>query len=164
MLLLAGVLIAWCFKPDQITVLTKSISDFCSYCYDFGAVVYFALFNGFSQVNEALYADSSILDRLELYAQLLFDHVECALTCFALGLLWGNHYGLISEMHHRSLLGLRTLLRPYSFLNLSLSLSAVALLIGGYFPCLEYALLITWFKIALYGFTITCFYSQHSKQ
>ena len=163
MLLLAGVLIAWCFKPDQITVLTKSISDFCSYCYDFGAVVYFALFNGFSQVNEALYADSSILDRLELYAQLLFDHVECALTCFALGLLWGNHYGLISEMHHRSLLGLRTLLRPYSFLNLSLSLSAVALLIGGYFPCLEYALLITWFKIALYGFTITCFYSQHSK-
>ena len=164
MLLLAGVLIAWCFKPDQMTVLTKSISDFCSYCYDFGAVVYFALFNGFSQVNEALYADSSILDRLELYAQLLFDHVECALTCFALGLLWGNHYGLISEMHHRSLLGLRTLLRPYSFLNLSLSLSAVALLIGGYFPCLEYALLITWFKIALYGFTITCFYSQHSKQ
>ena len=164
MLLLAGVLIAWCFKPDQIAVLTKSISDFCSYCYDFGAVVYFALFNGFSQVNEALYADSSILDRLELYAQLLFDHVECALTCFALGLLWGNHYGLISEMHHRSLLGLRTLLRPYSFLNLSLSLSAVALLIGGYFPCLEYALLITWFKIALYGFTITCFYSQHSKQ
>ena len=163
MLLLAGVLIAWCFKPDQIAVLTKSISDFCSYCYDFGAVVYFALFNGFSQVNEALYADSSILDRLELYAQLLFDHVECALTCFALGLLWGNHYGLISEMHHRSLLGLRTLLRPYSFLNLSLSLSAVALLIGGYFPCLEYALLITWFKIALYGFTITCFYSQHSK-
>ncbi len=163
MLLLAGVLIAWCFKPDQITVLTKSISDFCYYCYDFGAVVYFALFNGFSQVNEALYADSSILDRLELYAQLLFDHVECALTCFALGLLWGNHYGLISEMHHRSLLGLRTLLRPYSFLNLSLSLSAVALLIGGYFPCLEYALLITWFKIALYGFTITCFYSQHSK-
>ena len=164
MLLLAGVLIAWCFKPDQIAVLTKSISDFCSYCYDFGAVVYFALFNGFSQVNEALYADSSILDRLELYAQLLFDHVDCALTCFALGLLWGNHYGLISEMHHRSLLGLRTLLRPYSFLNLSLSLSAVALLIGGYFPCLEYALLITWFKIALYGFTITCFYSQHSKQ
>ena len=163
MLLLAGVLIAWCFKPDQIAVLTKSISDFCSYCYDFGAVVYFALFNGFSQVNEALYADSSILDRLDLYAQLLFDHVECALTCFALGLLWGNHYGLISEMHHRSLLGLRTLLRPYSFLNLSLSLSAVALLIGGYFPCLEYALLITWFKIALYGFTITCFYSQHSK-
>ena len=163
MLLLAGVLIAWCFKPDQIAVLTKSISDFCSYCYDFGAVVYFALFNGFSQVNEALYADSSILDRFELYAQLLFDHVECALTCFALGLLWGNHYGLISEMHHRSLLGLRTLLRPYSFLNLSLSLSAVALLIGGYFPCLEYALLITWFKIALYGFTITCFYSQHSK-
>ena len=163
MLLLAGVLIAWCFKPDQIAVLTKSISDFCSYCYDFGAVVYFALFNGFSQVNEALYADSSILDRLELYAQLLFDQVECALTCFALGLLWGNHYGLISEMHHRSLLGLRTLLRPYSFLNLSLSLSAVALLIGGYFPCLEYALLITWFKIALYGFTITCFYSQHSK-
>ena len=163
MLLLVGVLIAWCFKPDQMTVLTKSISDFCSYCYDFGAVVYFALFNGFSQVNEALYADSSILDRLELYAQLLFDHVECALTCFALGLLWGNHYGLISEMHHRSLLGLRTLLRPYSFLNLSLSLSAVALLIGGYFPCLEYALLITWFKIALYGFTITCFYSQHSK-
>ena len=163
MLLLAGVLIAWCFKPDQMTVLTKSISGFCSYCYDFGAVVYFALFNGFSQVNEALYADSSILDRLELYAQLLFDHVECALTCFALGLLWGNHYGLISEMHHRSLLGLRTLLRPYSFLNLSLSLSAVALLIGGYFPCLEYALLITWFKIALYGFTITCFYSQHSK-
>ena len=164
MLLLAGVLIAWCFKPDQIAVLTKSISDFCSYCYDFGAVVYFALFNGFSQVNEALYADSSILDRLELYAQLLFDHVECALTCFALGLLWGNHYSLISEMHHRSLLGLRTLLRPYSFLNLSLSFSAVALLIGGYFPCLEYALLITWFKIALYGFTITCFYSQHSKQ
>lgn len=162
-ILLATFILSMACEHDKAQILEQSFSEVGSYLYNLSSVIEYALVNDFKDINQALYSDSSILDRFSLYFNLVLNHIEFALSAFALGLLWGNHYGLMAEMHHRSLLGIRTLLRPYSFLNLSLSISALALLIGGYFPCLEYALLVTWFKVALYGFTLTCFYSQHTK-
>lgn len=167
LLLVATVVISFVnFNSNETPKHEQLLADLSynlSYLKDFALACYYVVGHGFTNINEALYSNSSIIERLSWYVNKLIENLPSLLCSFALGLLWGNYYGLMSEMRHRSLLGLRSLLRPYSFFNLSLTVSAIAMLVLGVFPCLEYALAITWLKIAIYGFLLTCFYSQHTK-
>lgn len=163
LLLLGVLLILSVCEPQRLVNLKDSANDLLLMLTSYGQIIAYGLGQNFDQINELLYQDSTFFSRLGQWWQVFSVNYQIPIALFALSLLWGNHYGLLSEMHHRSLLALRTLLRPGSLFNLALTISAVLMLYWGIFPCVEYALLISWFKIALIGFSLTCFYSMHTK-
>ena len=162
-LILLVLLLLALVQPDKLTVLKDSALELVTMGLSYLKVLTYGLMHSFTEINELLYQDSSVGDRMVQCYQVLINNYEIALTISAISLLWGNHYGLMAEMQHRSLLALRCLLRPFSWFNHALTLSALAMLYCGIFPCVEYALCVVWLKLGILAFNLTCFYSMHTK-
>lgn len=91
------------------------------------------------------------------------EHLELMAALVVTGLLWGQHCSLVSEVHHRSTMGLRQFAHILGWPWLLLWLFSAVLLLTGFILSVEWCRMVIGMAALSIGFYAACFYSLHTR-
>lgn len=91
------------------------------------------------------------------------EHFELIAALAVTGLLWGQHCSLVSEVHHRSTMGLRQFAHILGWPWLLLWIFSAVLLLTGFILSVEWCRLVLGMAALSSGFYASCFYSLHTR-
>ena len=159
MVLVPGMII----DDGQLDSLLSSSREMGQSVTAYSAIALEVMLRGSGELSALLYEHTSFTDRCMAVWQVVSSSWQLPLTMAVTGMLWGHHVGLTSELHHRSLMGLRYFTRIRSPLNLVISALAVLMLWQGWLFCIEYTLVVLWLQCFIQAFALSCFFSRHSR-
>lgn len=159
MVLVPGMII----DDGQLDSLLSSSLEMGQSVTAYSAIALEVMLRGSGELSALLYEHTSFTDRCMAVWQVVSSSWQLPLTMAVTGMLWGHHVGLTSELHHRSLMGLRYFTRIRSPLNLVISALAVLMLWQGWLFCIEYTLVVLWLQCFIQAFALSCFFSRHSR-
>lgn len=91
------------------------------------------------------------------------EHLELMAALLVTGLLWGQHCSLVSEVHHRSTMGLRQFAHILGWPWLLLWIFSAVLLLTGFILSVEWCRMVLGMAALSIGFYAACFYSLHTR-
>lgn len=101
--------------------------------------------------------------RAQAVLSLYGEHLELMAALVVTGLLWGQHCSLVSEVHHRSTIGLRQFAHILGWPWLLLWLFSAVLLLTGFILSVEWCRMVLGMAALSIGFYAACFYSLHTR-
>ena len=121
------------------------------------------LTSGVYELNTEIAINESFWSRSWQVLIVYRDLWPVALSLLTTGLLLGQHFSLIAEMRHRSLMGLKKFTSFMGWPAVTLMILAAYVLATAFVLCVEVSVLIAWLFTFNLGFSTACFYTQHLK-
>lgn len=121
------------------------------------------LTSGVYELNTEITINESFWSRSWQVLIVYRDLWPVALSLLTTGLLLGQHFSLIAEMRHRSLMGLKKFTSFMGWPAVTLMILAAYVLATAFVLCVEVSVLIAWLFTFNLGFSTACFYTQHLK-
>lgn len=121
------------------------------------------LTSGVYELNTEITINESFWSRSWQVVIVYRDLWPVALSLLTTGLLLGQHFSLIAEMRHRSLMGLKKFTSFMGWPAVTLMILAAYVLATAFVLCVEVSVLIAWLFTFNLGFSTACFYTQHLK-
>lgn len=118
---------------------------------------------GVYELDQQLTGNGSLWQRLEQVFHTYRGLWPMAVGMLCLGILSGQHFSLMAEMRHRSLMGLKKFTSLMGVPALVLYFLAGFMLCTSFVFCVDLSVFFAWILTFNVGFHTACFYTQHLK-
>lgn len=118
---------------------------------------------GVYELDQQLTGNGSLWQRLEQVFHTYRGLWPMAMGTLCLGILCGQHFSLMAEMRHRSLMGLKKFTSLMGVPAIVLYFLAGFMLCTSFVFCVDLSVFFAWILTFNVGFHTACFYTQHLK-